>query len=908
MAIIYADRNSNVINGTNGDDIIIVDIEGSFTLNALGGNDVIIITAGSGHMVRAGAGNDVIHYLSTDTSNGISQLRGDDGDDSFVLDGAFAQVFGGNGVDSTLSRSMNVTWSGEATDRWTFLGESLNFASSALSHSIVASGLDNTITLGSGNDRVWAGGGNDTVVAGAGDDTINGCAGDDYLDGETGSDTAAYDEQNATVTVNLSSTGPQNTGAAGIDTLVRIENLIGSRFDDVLTGNDAANVLEGNAGNDTLNGAGGADVAAYMMATAAVRLDLNLTGAQNTRGAGTDLLISIEGLIGSAFADSLIGNAGNNLLRGGAGNDTLVGNGGNDTLDGGLGNDSIAGGAGNDTYHVDTKSDIVRENANEGIDTVISTITYVLGDNLEHLTLAGIGQVNGTGNDLANLMIGNDKKNTLTGGAGNDTLRGGGGDDLLCPGTGDDIVDGGTGVNTASYKDVGGNLTIDLRLTSPQNTGAGGTDQLISIRHLEGGGGDDVLIGNAADNKMTGGLGGDRLEGNEGKDTLDGSAGIDTLIGGLGDDKYLVDNSSDQVVEAAGGGNDSVESSATFSLPDNVEHLFLMCTGKIDGFGNALANIIVGNKNSNFLYGGAGDDTISGGYGDDTLMGGKGNDVLNGSQNYDYVDYRDSETAVTIDLDLGTAVSTSTGNDLLLGMEAAIGSDHDDAITGNYWYNDLRGGLGNDTISGGAGDDTLDGGSGADQLIGGDGNDVYIVDNVGDVVNEQAGAGTDTIKTSLLSDTLRVNFENLIYEGDGGGNFRGTGNAAANVIKGSTGADTLRGAGGADTLTGGSGKDTFTYASVNDSSGANVDVITDYAPSEGDRFDVKAIDANTLVTGDQAFTFIGSAAFSGVAGQLRFQVTSGITSIFGDVNGDAIADLQINLQGSFTLQSSAFLL
>jgi Ca2+-binding RTX toxin-like protein len=289
-------------------------------------------------------------------------------------------------------------------------------------------------------------------------------------------------------------------------------------------------------------------------------------------------------------------------------------------------------------------------------------------------------------------------------------------------------------------------------------------------------------------------------------------------------------------------------------------------------------------------------------------MGGKGDDIINGSQNYDYVDFRDAEAAVTIDLDFGTAASTSTGNDLLLGIESAIGSDYDDVISGNYWYNNLLGGLGNDTISGGDGDDTLDGGGGADQLVGAAGNDTYDVDTVDDVVTEQAGAGTDTVRTSLLTYTLGANFENLLYDGEGGGNFRGTGNTAGNIIKGSTGMDTLQGGTGADTLTGGEGKDSFYYASTADSSGAAVDLITDFSASQGDRFDLRPIDANTLLAGNQAFAFIGTSAFSGVAGQLRFQVSSGITSILGDTNGDAIADLQINLQGSISLQSGAFLL
>ncbi|WP_141397970.1 calcium-binding protein, partial [Rhizobium phaseoli] len=131
------------------------------------------------------------------------------------------------------------------------------------------------------------------------------------------------------------------------------------------------------------------------------------------------------------------------------------------------------------------------------------------------------------------------------------------------------------------------------------------------------------------------------------------------------------------------------------------------------------------------------------------------------------------------------------------------------AGTGNALDNAITGSANADTLSGGAGNDTLDGGAGADHLIGGVGDDTYIVDNAGDVVTENAGEGTDTIRTGLATYSLAslANVENLTYTGTAA--FTGTGNASANVITGSSGNDTLDGGAGADTLSGGAGNDTY---------------------------------------------------------------------------------------------------
>jgi Ca2+-binding RTX toxin-like protein len=155
--------------------------------------------------------------------------------------------------------------------------------------------------------------------------------------------------------------------------------------------------------------------------------------------------LNASGLGGSV---NVTGSAGANRLIGSNGNDQLIGDDGNDTLDGGLGTDSMIGGLGDDTYVIGLGTDVLTENQNEGTDTVQSAITHTLGTNFENLTLTGAGAINGTGNELANVLTGNAAANTLDGGAGDDTLNGGLGNDTLTGGEGSDQIDGGAGNDT----------------------------------------------------------------------------------------------------------------------------------------------------------------------------------------------------------------------------------------------------------------------------------------------------------------------------------------------------------------------------------------------------------------------------------------------------------------------------
>lgn len=271
----------------------------------------------------------------------------------------------------------------------------------------------------------------------------------------------------------------------------------------------------------------------------------------------SNVLIKVKGTSGN---DKFTGTDNADSVAGGAGNDQLFGNGGDDTLDGGTGKDVMFGGAGNDTYVVDNSSDKVTEVSGAGTDTVISSINYKLGANLENLILAG-SATNGAGNALNNVITGNAKANTLTGGSGNDTLDGGAGNDVLIGGTGNDTYKldsagdkitelSGEGTDTVI---VGFDYSLAENLENLTLTGTADIDG-------DGNDADNVITGNAGDNVLDGGEGNDSLVGGEGDDvllagegddSLNGGVGSDVLSGGDGDNIYIAD-ASDAVLGGAG--------------------------------------------------------------------------------------------------------------------------------------------------------------------------------------------------------------------------------------------------------------------------------------------------------------------------------------------------------------------
>lgn len=317
------------------------------------------------------------------------------------------------------------------------------------------------------------------------------------------------------------------------------------------------------------------------------------------------------------------------------------------------------------------------------------------------------------------------------------------------------------------------------------------------------------------------------VQGTSGNDTLTGSSAMDMLIGGAGDDIYTVDNPGDLVIEEADQGNDLINASVSYDLPDYVERLTLVGSAR-GAYGNQLDNTLTGNSYDNYLAGDAGNDTLAGNNGNDELDGGNGNDTLDGGSGIDYmyggdgddtyivgstddqVEEWEYEGVDTVRSSVTYTLGKEVENLVLTGSSGLSGN-------GNELSNVLTGNGGANTLRGYEGNDYLDGGSGSDTMIGGAGDDTYVVNTTSDVVNEQASQGIDTVRSSVTL-TLGANVENLVLTGTSAINGTGnvldnllTGNSGTNTLTGAAGNDTLDGAAGTDTLTGGAGSDTYLH-------------------------------------------------------------------------------------------------
>ena len=730
----------------------------------------------------------------------------------------------------------------------------------------------------------------DTLTGDSGNNSLEGGDGNDILDGGAGQDIAAYASAGAAVSVSLLAQGAaQDTGGGGLDTLSHVEGLLGSAYDDILTGDDGDNVLDGGSGgDDILIGGAGNNTAAFTLASGTVSVSLGLQDAsQDTGAGGHDTLSGFVNLTGGAFDDTLTGDGNANILDGGDGSNTLIGGAGddiyifrngyntvveaggggtdtviamvgqanlgdqaanvenlilsggasmgtgngldnvitgnnsqwntlfggdgndtllgghlNDTLYGGAGNDTMRGGAGNDIYDVSSAGDIVDETLGGidqgGIDKVFSAISYVLPNFVEYLDISGGdgisgGDDNGTGNGLDNVVVGSLGNNILLGLAGNDQMHGYDGNDRLDGGTGSDWLWGGTGDDTYVV-DTAGDLVTE--------SAGEGTDTVIaSVSYILGQNVENLTLtgtanrngyGNELDNVIIGNSGVNGLKGYDGKDTLDGGLGADILTGGNGDDTYYVDNAGDIVTESSGQGTDRVCSAlAGYSLGSNVENLTLLGSGNLNGTGNSLVNIITGNAGNNILDGGTGADTMTGGLGNDTYVVDTAGDV---------VVENTGEGTDTVIASISYVLAANFENLTLTGIldRSGYGNAADNILTGNSGNNSLKGYDGNDKLDGGAGNDTL---------AGGIGDDSYYVDATGDVVVESVNQGVDKVYSTASAYSLGQNVESLTLMGNG--NINGTGNALANIITGNSADNVLDGGGGVDTLVGGQGNDTY---------------------------------------------------------------------------------------------------
>ncbi len=476
-ATVLVNLGTGIAWGGAGDDVLLnieALIGSEFGDSLIGSAADNTLSGGAGDDLLDGAeGVDLLSYASAPAGVNVDLLlgrvSGGAGNDQVarlegVVGSAFDDILKGDATANALSGGLgNDSLDGGAgIDLVSYLG-----AASAVAVNLAlgtATGADGNDTL-IGFEEVLGSAFGDTLIGDGFDNFLEGMAGDDVVDGGAGFDAVTYRLSNAAVTVNLG-TGLAS-GGQGNDTLVRIEQVTGSAFNDLLTGDSADNTLVGGAGNDVLDGAGGSDAVSYANALAAVTVSLSAGTASGADG--SDTLIGIERIHGSAFNDELTGDGGQNVLRG---------NGGDDRIDGGAGTLDAA------DY----------TNAPKAVVVNLALGTASGGDGSD--TLIGIEQ-----------LIGSAYADTLVGDSSPNSFRGNGGDDL---------IDGGLGVDSVDFSAAVSAVTVSL--WEHKVTGADGTDTLTSIEEVIGSAFADSLTGDAANNTFTGGGGDDSLDGDSGLD------------------------------------------------------------------------------------------------------------------------------------------------------------------------------------------------------------------------------------------------------------------------------------------------------------------------------------------------------------------------------------------------------
>ncbi|WP_371158207.1 beta strand repeat-containing protein [Jannaschia sp. 2305UL9-9] len=573
------------------DDLLGTDTVGNGNANTINGtafND----------RIAGGAGNDTISGLQ-----GIDRLSGDAGNDSLL---------GGDDDD------------------------------------ILRGGDDNDILRGENqNDSLFGDAGDDSLFGNSGTNELDGGAGADSLDGSGGTSFAAYGSATEGLVISLS-TPATNSGDAAGDTYNNLVGIIGSGFNDTITGNNSANQLRGSAGDDVidalngtdlvfgdagddtllggssadtlvggtgadnLNGGASNDFASYQQATMGLMADLADASA-NTGEAAGDTYVSIEGLLGgmgndtlagSANADTLSGREGDDMLIGRDGNDVLTGNEGNDTLNGGLGGDNLNGGGGDGDVasYVDATAGLTADLSNSAGNTGEAT-----GDS--YSGLEGL-----IGSAFGDTLEGDGGNNMLMGGDGSDRLIGNDGQDTLIGGAGADTLLGGNGVDTADYSSAASGVSASL-FDPSGNTGDARGDTYSGI---------EQLIGSEFADTLGDGTGANGLFGLGGDDLFVARTGPDSYNGGDGIDTITFENLTTFVSIDMEDSSSNAGSATGLNLTE-VENII----------GTIAADDIAGDGQDNMLVGGGNNDTLMGRDGDDTLSGGAGNDSMTGGAGAD---------------------------------------------------------------------------------------------------------------------------------------------------------------------------------------------------------------------------------------------------------------------------------
>ena len=975
-------------------------------LSAGGGNDSLVGAAGNDTLsgdtgndtLTGGTGVDVFRYMESASAANADQITDfTSGQDVFWLDGRLHNVgaFGNFAAgDDRFYAAAGANAGHDSTDRvvydttsgnlWIDLDGSGSTAAALLATLRPGTALaatdffvENALAPwffqgGSGNEQAIGTELNDTMNGGAGDDILLGNGGNDQLNGEEGNDIVDGGLGNDTL---LGGSGADafrfasTSGAANAD---QINGFIS--FDDQV-------VLDGSvyAGIGTTGDFGSADARFWSSSTGAAhdaddRVVYNTSNGQlwfdaDGNGSGArQLIATLQGAPTLVAADITVANgsgsgsggstingtAGNDSLAGTAGDDTINGFAGMDTIDGGAGADSMVGGDDPDIYFVDNPGDVIVEFEDGGFDTVNASVSYVLPDWVNHLTLIGGAAINGAGNELPNTITGNASGNTLSGYGGNDSIFGGDGLDIISGDLdaeipGDDYIEGGAG---------------DDQISPDQ-----GNDTAL------GGSGDDSFIMFSTFSEAR--------SHNVGNDSIDGGSGIDGISFGTED----VGSTEAVTIDLTAGtyriADPTGEASGIVLNVENVGgSLFAdLITGteganRFDGLaGNDTIRGLGGNDvfdaegGDQFWEGGAGNDTMRGSLvGDDTLSGGAGNDLLEGNAltgssstlgnntflfdvapgvaNADViVDFTSGQDKLTLDggahANSGASGNFTAGDARFWSSTTGTAHDADDRVvyntaTGELWYdtdgdaagarqliatlqgaptlaatditiaNGSGGGGGGSTINGTSGNDALSGTAGNDTINGLGGNDTIDGSAGADVID--GGAGNDIVQYRTATSGIVANFAT----GSITGGFPGasasfsnvekvlgsnlddqlTGNASGQNLTGQGGNDTLAGAGGVDTLWGGGGNDFFVFREMGT---VNADRVSDWAAGDKVQFDDSAFTAigalGNFAAGDARFWSSTAGTAHDANDRVIYNTTTGQLYYDADGNGGGAAQL-----------------
>ncbi len=646
---LYGDAGKDLVYGNEGDDLVDGG-SGNDVLHGMDGDDFMDGSTGNDEL-HGGDGNDVM------TGNfGTDQMYGESGDDIFLAEwdeGSGDYYNGGDGIDTykidgTVVENYALiidllTGTSQYHDTFisveNLIGGKNNdmFSGDDVDNSFWGRSGNDTLDGRNGNDKLYGEDGNDVIDGGDGEDLLDGGIGDDTLRGGVGNDTLIagigadtmvggagedlvdYSASDTGVVVDLL-TGAASGGFAAGDMLSSIENIMGTAFDDVLTGNGEANLLVGGAGKDILMGGAGADVlmggdgldlADYSTSNAGVYIDLN-TGEARGGDAEGDVLSGIENLRGSIFDDVLIGSAETTLLDGNGGNDILDYSKSNAGIVVNLLTNYAAGGYAEGDL-ISNFEDLIGSAANDILNGTVARNVIDAGEGDDRVEA-------GDGNDM---LMGQGGKDALHGEKGSDHLDGGAGDDGLVGGLGADELEGGVGRDTAVYKRSLSGVTVSLT-TGLGHGGDAQGDTLNGIEALAGSSFDDLLTGDAGGNRLNGASGADKLYGLSGNDTFLTGSGYDHVDGGAGSDTVSYEDSWAGVkVNLATGLNQ--DAAASRDVLVSIENIT----------GSKYADQLTGSDALNKLTGGAGNDVIRAGAGNDYIYEGLGNDTLSGEAGND---------------------------------------------------------------------------------------------------------------------------------------------------------------------------------------------------------------------------------------------------------------------------------